>query len=231
MDIFDDFIYPLAARYRTQANPVYAQSMSGYMRYQFEFFGIKQPQRRIIDKQFLKEYGLPAIPVLEQLLPELWQLPERDFQYFAIELAAACKYYQHKTSLPMIEQLIVQRSWWDTVDAISSLLVAPYFRHFPEQMHQTAHQWIESDNIWLQRTAIIFQRKYKGQTDRELLFSMIRRQAASKEFFIQKGIGWALREYAYMYPEIVRAFVATQPLSNLSRREALRRINAGATKE
>jgi 3-methyladenine DNA glycosylase AlkD len=224
MNIFDDYIHPLAERYRAHANPTYAEAMSGYMRYQFEFYGIKQPQRRLIDKQFIQEYGLPSVEELEALVPELWQQTERDFQYFALELVAACRYYRHEDSLSLIESMITQRSWWDTVDAISSLLVAPYFKQHPERMHEVSHRWIESDNFWLQRTAIIFQRKYKQATDRELLFALIRRRADSKEFFIQKGIGWALREYAYVYPEVVREFVASEPLSRLSKREALKRI-------
>ncbi len=224
MNIFDEYIYPLADRYRAQANPMYAEAMSGYMRHQFEFFGIRHPQRRVAEKKFVKEYGLPSMEVLAELLPELWQQPERDFQYFAIELAATCQYYRHENALSLIETMIMQRSWWDTVDEISSLLVAPYFRQFPEKMHTVAHRWIESENFWLQRTAIIFQRKYKQQTNHELLFALIRRRAGSKEFFIQKGIGWALREYAKTNPEAVRQFVATQPLAGLSKREALKRI-------
>lgn len=226
MNIFDDYIYPLAERYRAQANPAYANAMSWYMRYQFDYFGIRQPQRRVIDKQFVKEYGLPSMKLLEEVVPELWQQTERDFQYFAIELAAACKYYTHEHSIQLIEALITQRSWWDTVDAISSVLVAPYFKQFPEKSHEITQKWIESDNIWLQRTAITFQRKYKQKTDRELLFALIRRRAASKEFFVQKGIGWALREYAYVYPDVVREFVESEPLAKLSKREALKRIHA-----
>lgn len=224
MNIFEDYIYPLAERYRIQANPAYAESMSRYMRDQFEFFGVKHPQRRVIDKQFVKDYGLPAASDLKIVLSELWQQPEREFQYFAIELAAACKYYQQKDTITMIESMIVQRSWWDTVDAISSMLVVPYFRQFPEQVYEIVYQWISSDSIWLQRVAITFQRKYKKHTDRELLFDMIRQCAYSREFFIQKGIGWALREYAYVYPEVVRAFIDSQPMSNLSKREALKRL-------
>ncbi|MDJ1499993.1 DNA alkylation repair protein [Xanthocytophaga agilis] len=224
MDIFEGYIYPLTERYQKQRNTAYAQAMSQYMRNQFEFFGIKHPQRRILDKQFIREYGLPTKVNLETILPELWQQTERELQYFAIDLAASCNYYRQESSLDLIEKMIIQRSWWDTVDAVSSGLVAPYFRYFPEKMHTIAYQWIASENTWLQRVAITFQRKYKKLTDQELLFDLIRLRADSKEFFIQKGIGWALREYAYTNPEVVRDFVSVQCMSNLSKREALKHI-------
>ena len=217
-----DYIHALADQYRRHANPTYAEAMSRYMKYNFEFFGIKTPARRVIDKAFATQHGSPSVEMLHEMLPELWQMAEREFHYFAVELAARCRFFRDENALPVIERMITQRSWWDTVDAISTELVAPYFRAFPAKTHETAHRWIESDNIWLQRTAIVFQRRHKKQTDTDLLFSLVTRRADSAEFFIRKGIGWALREYAKTDPEAVRRFVAAQPLSALSRREALR---------
>ena len=91
-------------------------------------------------------------------------------------------------------------------------------------MTAKTREWIESDNIWLQRTAIIFQRRYKANTNVELLFSHIRKRVDSKEFFIRKGIGWALREYAKTNPQAVLTFANQTPLSTLSRREALKHL-------
>jgi 3-methyladenine DNA glycosylase AlkD len=219
-----DYIHALADQYRRHANPTYAEAMRWYMKYNFDFFGIKTPARRVIDKAFVAQHGSPSVEMLHEMLPELWQMTEREFHYFAVELAARCRFYRDENALSVIEMMITQRSWWDAVDAISTELVAPYFRAFPAKTHEIAHRWIESDNMWLQRTAIIFQRKHKQQTDTDLLFELVARRADSEEFFIRKGIGWALREYAKTNPEAVRTFVAAQPLSALSRREALRRL-------
>ncbi|MBK7987751.1 MAG: DNA alkylation repair protein [Ignavibacteria bacterium] len=121
--------------------------------------------------------------------------------------------------------MILMTSWWDTTDAISSGIIGEYLRKQSQDRIRTyAEHLMKSDNMWLQRTALIFQRKYKDQTDKELLFSLCERLSESKEFFIRKGMGWALREYAYREPELVRDFVLSHSVSPLTRREALKDI-------
>lgn len=155
----------------------------------------------------------------------LWQKPEREYQYAAQELAA--KYLRHsdKRDIDLFEWMITTKSWWDTVDFIASTIVGNYFKHFPDQLPEKNEDWLHSGDIWLQRTTLIFQLKYKEKVDEQLLVDNIRRLNGTNEFFINKAIGWALREYGKVNPEWVSDFTNQNNLSNLSRREALKRLN------
>ena len=133
-------------------------------------------------------------------------------------------YLIKKDDLALLEELITAKSWWDTVDGVSSWICEPYFLKFPQHKSEITDQWTVHDNIWLPRASIIFQLGYKEKTDVNLLFHHIRLNLGSKEFFINKAIGWALREYAKTNPEAVKQFVRQTPMPSLSKREALRRL-------
>jgi 3-methyladenine DNA glycosylase AlkD len=122
--------------------------------------------------------------------------------------------------LNLYEELITQKSWWDTVDALAAWQVGDYFKKYPDQIIPYTNKWMDSGNMWLQRTCLIFQLKYKEETDFELLKSLIIPLSDSKEFFIQKAIGWALREYSKLFPQRVMDFASNQPMAKLSYREA-----------
>ncbi len=206
------------------ADPIKAESMKKYLKYKFDSFGIKAPVRKEISKHFFIKSNLPDAKDISQIVHELWDQPQRELQYFAIELLR--KYYKTSTAnwIDLYEQLIVKKSWWDSVDGLASGNVGAHFRKFPEQMHYYTFRWMTSENMWLERTSIIFQLKYREHTDFELLKSYIIPLSSSKEFFIQKAIGWALRQYSRTNPQAVENFVARQPLSKLSYCEALRLI-------
>jgi 3-methyladenine DNA glycosylase AlkD len=119
--------------------------------------------------------------------------------------------------------MITHKSWWDTVDSVSHI-VGMQFRRYPETREQHLAKWRASNNIWLRRTAILFQLDYKIETDFELLCEIIRENLNSKEFFINKAIGWALRQYARVDPKAVKKFVDSMPLHPLSKREALKNL-------
>jgi len=201
-----------------------AAAMQQYMRGLFPYFGIKTPQRKAIIKTLLQQHGPPETATLPQLAAALWQQPEREHQYIAVELLQ--KQHRHWTEdyIRLFEQLLVQKSWWDTVDIISSNLTGPYFRKFPAQSKAITSRWVRSDNIWLQRAALLFQLLYREHTDVTLLFGYIRRLSHSKEFFIQKAIGWSLRQYAKTDPAAVSRFIQQQPLPALSVREARKHL-------
>jgi 3-methyladenine DNA glycosylase AlkD len=118
--------------------------------------------------------------------------------------------------------LITTKSWWDTVDAIANHNVGQLLRQYPDSRDRTLTPWRQSENIWLRRTAILFQLSYKTATDADLLFAIATENRESSEFFIQKAIGWALREYSKTAPDAVQTFVATAELAPLSQREALK---------
>ncbi|RSK29227.1 DNA alkylation repair protein [Bacillus sp. HMF5848] len=200
--------------------------MKRYMRDQYEFFGVKTPERRGILKSFLLENGLPHDDAFNEAIVELWEMPERELQIVAINLIdLKIKKKELSTAfLPVIEQLITTKSWWDTVDHIATKHVGILFQNEPALIENVGRSWRNSDDIWLRRTMILFQQKYKTNTNQELLADIITENLGSSEFFINKAIGWSLREYAKTNPIWVKEFVAQTTLSNLSKREALKHI-------
>ena len=208
--------------YRQHTSPDQAISMKRYMRDQFEFLGIKRPQAQALFKQLKAEQGLPGVDQLDAVVRALWDWPERECQYLALTLLDKSQKRLTSDFLPLLEFLITTKSWWDTVDSIASRNVGKLLRKYPEIRDRTLTPWRQSDNIWLRRTAILFQLGYKAETDIELLFEIVMENRESSEFFIQKAIGWALREYSKTDPDVVTTFVSTAKLTSLSEREALK---------
>lgn len=220
------YLAPLPARLTAAADPTQAGPMSRYMRDQFPFLGVKTPVRRAAWRQFTADYGPPptAEPALTTVVRDLWQLPEREYQYIAVDLLS--KLSEKKLSpsiLPLLEELVINRSWWDTVDGLSHVVGNLFLRH-PASRDEWIGRWRTADNFWLRRITLLFQLHYKTDTDEALLFDLVRQNSDSAEFFIQKAIGWALREHAKCQPAAVRHLVHTTPLAPLSQREALKRI-------
>jgi 3-methyladenine DNA glycosylase AlkD len=120
--------------------------------------------------------------------------------------------------------MLTTKSWWDTVDTISGGPLGVHFKRFPEVREKYLMKWRVSDNFWLRRAAILFQLNYKQETDFDLLCEIITETLGSKEFFINKAIGWSLRQYARVDPNAVKKFVMSTPLHPLSRREALKHL-------
>ena len=127
--------------------------------------------------------------------------------------------------MALLEYMITNKSWWDTTDFIATNLVAAFFNEYPDEQKIKVNQWIKSGNIWLQRAAILFQLHYKHALDRELLTHIIHSLLGSKEFFVNKAIGWILREYSKINPAWVKKFIASTDLHSLSQREALKYIS------
>jgi 3-methyladenine DNA glycosylase AlkD len=218
------YIQPLFEVFKKYSDPATATGMRAYMRDQFDFCGIKTPLRKELFKRFLKDYGLPPLKDLPQVVEELWELPEREFQYCAIEFLLRLKKQLSPEHIPLMEYMITHKSWWDTVDGIAPNGIGAVFKKHPELIIPKTEEWIASGNIWLQRSAILFQLKYKDDTDLDLLFKTILLFKNSKEFFIQKAMGWALREYAWRHPQLVVDFVQSNEMPALTKREALKNV-------
>jgi 3-methyladenine DNA glycosylase AlkD len=204
------------------ADPVAAIPMKRYMRDQFEYLGLKSQQVGALRKEHLDKQGLPLLADLDTILRELWTLPEREFQYVATSLLGRLDKQLPAEFIETLEFLLVTKSWWDTVDTISTGVVGLHFKRFPEVRQVYLTKWRRSENFWLRRASILFQLNYKAETDFGLLCEIIRENLGSKEFFINKAIGWALRQHTRVDPEAVREFVASTPLHPLSAREALK---------
>ena len=199
-----------------------AAQMAAYLRNQFPFLGIKSPQRRELLKAFLREYGPPALDDTASVAKELWGQTVREHQYNALDILRRQQKKLGPEFVPTLEWLIITKSWWDTVDGLASNIAGPIFAGYPETRATAVRQWRSVENIWLRRTTLLFQLKYKDKTDAPLLFSLIEENLLDKEFFIQKAIGWALREYSKTDETAVREFVANTELSPLAEREALK---------
>lgn len=204
------------------ADPARAIQMKKYMKDKFEFYGIPSPRLRKIASPFFQKNNRPEENEIPDLVYEFWKAPQRELQYFAVELLKKYVKGSPKEWINLYEKLITRKSWWDTVDALAAWQVGYYFKKHPDQVMPYTTKWMDSGNMWLQRTCLIFQLKYKDETDFQLLKSLIIPLSGSKEFFIQKAIGWALREYSKLFPQRVMDFASNQPMAKLSYREATR---------
>ncbi len=198
--------------------------MSAYMRDQFGFLGIPSPERRKLVKAALLEAGAPQNPIDENLVLELWAMPEREYQYAACDYLAWQRKKLEAKHLELLEKLFLEKSWWDSVDSLVHNVGAISIK-FPESI-PILERWAQTEKFWLRRAAILHQLGLKGKTDEARLFKFILENAHDGEFFIRKAIGWALREYSYVNPESVQSFVLEHQnvLSNLSKREALKAL-------
>jgi len=218
------YIKGLSNRFEAERDPDSAAAMKKYMMGKFEYFGIKSPLRQSITSDHFKMQGVPDIEDIEPVVYDAWSLPEREFQYFAMELARKLARKAEVCRIDLYEYMAENKSWWDTIDFIASNLVGEHFKKYPDMIRPYTNRWMNSGNMWLQRVAILFQLKYRNNTDLELLTGFIERLAGSREFFINKAIGWILREYsktdAGWVTEYVRAH--EEQLAPLSKKEAFK---------
>jgi 3-methyladenine DNA glycosylase AlkD len=214
---------------REAADPAKAPAMQAYMKSTMPYHGVPVPLlRRICKAQFAGLEFEDAADWQSRVL-DLWRNARfREERYAAIQLAAHKKAlpYQTPGSLKLYEELIVTGAWWDYVDEIASHRVGPILREHPAPMRRKMLTWSKSTDMWKRRTSIICQLAFKETTDLELLYACIEPSLGSREFFLQKAIGWALRQHAWTDPGEVRRYVRlnTDRLSALSRREALKNL-------
>lgn len=218
------YVEDLSLFLKAHADSLRAFDMKRYMRDQFEYFGISSPMRKDLFRKFIHNKGLPEKEELEVVCKELFVRKERELQYFAMEMIFLNHRKYTESDIKLFEYMIVTASWWDTVDYIAPNIIGKFFKMYPEMIHEVTMKWMKSGNIWLQRACLLFQLKYKKSLDTSLLYGFINELKSSKEFFIQKSIGWILREYSKTNPEEVLRFVESNELKPLSRREALKII-------
>lgn len=214
---------PLRQALKQQENPERARQMKCYMRNQFDFYGIDAKSVKQLTARFIAQHQ-GAIPSLIDRIDWCWQQPQREWQYIGQQ-----QLYRWRKELRLDDQawltsLTLQKAWWDTVDFLASNCWGHYFRQFPDQREALLPHWIDGEEMWLQRVAILFQLKYQEQTDMEWLLRAIEPLKGASAFFIQKAIGWALRQYAKTNPDEVRRYVEGAGLSPLSEREATKHL-------
>lgn len=207
-----------------KGDPIRAEKQRAYMRNQFDYCGLTAPQWLGLLKTIFHEHGTFEGKQMKEFINLCFQQEYRELQYVGLEMMQVRINEWPSSWISVLEKYITTESWWETVDWMAKL-VGIHFRHYPELQHPYAHKWIESDNLWLQRVAIIHQLLWREKTDEKLLYAMIKRRAGSKEIFIQKACGWALRQYAKTNPASVEKFISKNKLSKLSVREVMKQLN------
>lgn len=200
-------------------NEEQAKKMSAYMKDNFPFLGIPKPLRAELEKEFIKQ-AKKEKKIEWDFVFMLWDLPEREFQYMAVDYILVLKDSLQKSDIDKIELLITKKSWWDSVDSLAENITGILCAKYPELIQSHILCWAKSDNIWLVRIAVLFQLKYKETTNIELLSLIISKNSKNTEFFITKAIGWSLREYSKTNKKWVKSFLESHTLQPLSVREA-----------
>lgn len=214
----------LQKHFAANANAWNAGRMSKYMLNQFDYFGIQSPLRKKLAAEFIAAYGLPAPEQLDETVKLVWQMPQRELHYVIMEICSRKIFLADDNRIELYKFMITGNSWWDTVDYIAANLVGAWLTGHKNQTIAVTTGFMESGNLWLWRTALLFQLKYRKSADFGLLSRFIEELSGSNEFFIRKAIGWALREYSKSNPQAVLEFVSGHQLSALSKKEALRII-------
>ncbi len=202
-----------------------AGPMEAYMKHRAPFLGVKTPARRACSKPLIGASRHLDVDEVLTIACELRAQPEREFHHVASDLLARNAQRLRATDLRALEGFVTTDAWWDTVDALASPTIGVMVLNHRE-VADAMDDWIESDDLWLARVAIIHQLQFKGRTDVDRLFRYCVRQAGHNDFFIRKAIGWALRQYARTDPKAVRDFVDEHRarLSGLSIREATKHL-------
>lgn len=203
---------------RNLANADDARAMKAYMRGRFEFLGVKTPARRKAAKAFFKKHG--GADIDWRFVRQAWEHPFREMQYAALDYLETRKNLLRPGDLPQLKKLAQTKSWWDTIDFLDRL-AGGIIAGFPET-RPVILQWSRDEDIWLRRLAIDHQLLRKDQTDQHLLEQILVNNLNQTEFFINKAIGWALRDYSKTNPEWVKNFIRQHhgKMAPLSIREA-----------
>ncbi|HEY0451456.1 DNA alkylation repair protein [Actinophytocola sp.] len=208
------------------ADPRKAPDMQRYMKSDMPFRGVPTPERRALGRRLFAEYPLSDVDAWRATVLSLWREASfREERYLALDLTGHRRYADWQTPLllPMYEELIVTGAWWDFVDELASRRIGPLLRAHRATVTPVMQRWANDPHLWRRRTSIICQLGSKEDTDTDLLIHCIEANLHDRDFFIRKGIGWALRQFAHVEPAWVRNFVDGHPtLSPLSRKEAMK---------
>lgn len=222
--LFDD----IRSSFAENRDPTTSTKKQSYMKSTIPFYGLKKPLLRKICYSIFEKYGLLDYELWTETILMMWETALfREELYAAIELVKwkPCHIYHTLEALPMIEKMIVTGAWWDFCDSLVDPL-GTMFRNNSNEMRSIMSAWAKDSVMWKRRSAILCQLKFKHDLDFEFLKSCIEPNLSSKEFFIRKAIGWALRDYAWTNPQIVKDYVDVnfERLSGVSKREALKNM-------
>ena len=203
-----------------------AIQMQRYLKTTMPFYGVKSPILNTIVNDVNNLHLISNQEEYNSVIMDIWNLSHREEKYISIKLARKWKKYITLEALTVYEKMIREGQWWDFIDPISQGLIGILLMNNRFKMNKILDKWIKDENLWIRRSAILAHLKHKENTDYKKMFEYCLKCAHEKEFFIQKSIGWVLREFSKIEPEIVYAFIQDneQNLSNLSKREGMKYI-------
>lgn len=210
--------------FESASNVTKAEQMSAYMRNQFEYYGIPMPKRVEISQDLIKKYPLKNFNDCKEFVSACFENEQREWQYTGLWVMIKHEKMWDESILEFAENLATIKSWWDTVDTIAPNCIGRYLLKHPELQEALVKKWIASENMWINRIAIIHQLLFKEKTNLDILKNVIQNFNQSNEFFIQKAIGWALRQLSKTNQKAVIDIVKIIPLKPLSKREAIKYI-------
>lgn len=218
-----DFV---SMEFEKRADEKRAKEMAAYMKTDMPFFGVQKPERIPIYKELKKQFKPADRLTYESNARALWRLPQREGKYAALFYAGAFPEYVDAESIELYEEMIRDGAWWDFVDDIAINLVGHAYKKDRNILKKRIDKWVRDDDMWIRRTTLICHNHHKTETDEEQLFKTCLLLSPEREFFIRKGMGWALREYSYVAPKEVKRFVLTNQdkLSPLTFREATKQL-------
>ena len=204
-------------------NELLAESMSKYMQDKFRFLGVRGATRTEIYKKYFPD-ARKTKTVDWDFVESCWNKEEREFQYVVVYYLKAMQKFLKREDISKLKYLIVTKSWWDTVDLLAKVVGSLVIRI--EGYDQIMLEWSKDSNIWLKRVAILYQLSLKEKVDKQVLDKILVNNLGDSEFFINKAVGWALRDYSKYNPEWVREFIKKnkENMANLSIREASKYI-------
>ena len=204
-------------------NELLAESMSKYMQDKFRFLGVRGATRTEIYKKYFPD-ARKTKTIDWDFVENCWNKEEREFQYAVVYYLKAMQKFLKREDISRLKYLIVTKSWWDTVDLLAKVVGSLIIRI--EGYDQIMLEWSKDSNIWLRRVAILYQLSLKDKVDKQVLDEILVNNLGDSEFFINKAVGWALRDYSKYNPEWVREFIKKnkENMANLSIREASKYI-------
>jgi Predicted DNA alkylation repair enzyme len=222
----DKLVRFVSSELKKLADPGKAPAMAAYMKTDSGFYGVQKPDRIPMFKEVKKNFKPASRADYEEAVLALWKLPYREEKYMALEYATQFVKLATPETMPLFENIVREGAWWDYVDVVASHLVGNVYLTSRGKIAPIMDAWVEDDDFWIRRTAILSQLRHKKDTDEKRLFRYCKARAHEKEFFIRKAIGWALREYSYTAPDAVAKFLLDNKatLSPLSFREGAKNL-------
>jgi 3-methyladenine DNA glycosylase AlkD len=223
----DDLVALVAAELADRADPDKASGMAAYLKTDMPFYGVQKKGRTEVLRAIRARFPITSKSEYREAVLALWAQPHREEKYLAIGIARGNSSFITLENVDIYRRLIVEGAWWDFVDDVAINCVGMVHLHERAAMEPIIESWINDEDMWLRRTALISPIKHKDETDHKTLFDHCLRCAHEKEFFIRKAIGWTLREYAKTEPDRVRSFLLEhrERWSGLSFREAAKHLD------